>query len=75
MGKQGNTNETPTGGGLLGVLLKALSFAFALFLTYRFLAEVATVGLTLAALSRRTTLAQAPPSLTERLVGWQTTCV
>lgn len=48
MGKQRTANETPAGRGLLGVLLKAVTFAFALFLTYRFLAEVAAVALSLA---------------------------
>lgn len=48
MGNERTANETPAGGGLLGVLLRTVAFAFALFLTYRFLAEVAAVALSLA---------------------------
>lgn len=46
MGRLRNTNGAPA--GLLGTLLKAVAFAFALFLAYRFLAEVAAVALSLA---------------------------
>lgn len=48
MGKQRTTSETPAGRGLLGALLRAVAFAFVLFLAYRFLADVATVALSLA---------------------------
>lgn len=46
MGRIRKTNGAPV--GLLVTLLKAVTFAFALFLTYRFLAEVAAVALSLA---------------------------
>lgn len=49
MGKNWTMNDAPGGRGLLGVLLRASAFAFALFLAYRFIAEVATVALALAA--------------------------
>ncbi|MDP9474698.1 MAG: AI-2E family transporter [Actinomycetota bacterium] len=49
MSKPRTANETPSRGrGLLGALLRAVVFAFALFLAYRFLAEVVAVALSLA---------------------------
>lgn len=48
MSKPRTADEMRGGRGLLGALLRALAFAFALFLAYRFLAEIATVALALA---------------------------